>query len=118
MFALKFAAVFAAIATTAFAQEDPNPDEGKSDCKIAKAGGIFAHQVVVRQKGDFQDICDSFTSNIHGECGDGISVTCPPDDDPDIKTFWYETDQSCGAAQVESAIRQTTGEEFPLCEQL
>lgn len=110
------AAVAATVATTAMAQ-DPNPPLGGSDCRIARGGGFYFHQVVVRTLINYDDVCNRFKQELDRQDGcSGTIVTCERDiNSPQLKTFWFETGLDCDAADVEFAISRSTDEAQPFC---
>lgn len=102
-------------ATTTMAQ-DPNPPLGGSDCRIARGGGFYFHQVVVRTTIGFDDVCAAFKRELDAMCG-GTVVTCERDiNSPQLKTFWYETNLECDGGDVELVIGRATGEGQPFCQ--
>jgi hypothetical protein len=115
MFSLKTFAVLAAATTIATAQAVPDPPLGGSDCRIADASGFNFVQVVFRTVTNFEPLCETFQNEMNSICA-GVVVTCERDiNSPQLKYFFFETDSSCPASDIEQVIRQSTDEESPLC---
>lgn len=115
MFSLKTLAILATAVTTSVAQDAPNPPLGGSDCRIHTEAGFNFAQVVLRTVTNVDPLCATFQAEMNNICG-GVVVTCERDiNSPQLKYFFFETDSSCSATDVEEVIRLATGESEPFC---